>query len=48
LGDLEITEGAATLRVWLTLRDAFAIEVGHLLDQVMIVQNDGTIDTDGE
>src|ERR1700675_4448234 len=48
MGDLEMTEGAAALRVWLTLRDAFAIEVRHLLDQVMIVQNDGAIRTDGE
>ncbi len=48
LGDLEMTEGATALGVRLSLRDALAIEVRHLLDQVMIVQNDGAVRTDGE
>src|ERR1700722_15184551 len=48
LRDLEMSEGAAALRVRLALWDALAIEVRHLLDQVMIVQNDGTIRTDAE
>jgi hypothetical protein len=47
LSDLEMTENAAALRMRLTLRDTFAIEVGHLLDQIVIVQNDWAIRTDG-
>src|ERR1700722_12101903 len=48
LGHLEMSKGSAALGMRLTLRDAFAIEVRHLLDQVMIVQDDGTIRTDGQ
>jgi hypothetical protein len=43
-----VTVGTPAFGVRLTLRDPFAIEVRHLLDQIMIVQDDGTIRTNGE
>src|ERR1700678_4611404 len=46
LSDLKMPEGTAALGMRLTFRDAFAIEVRHLLDQIMIVEHDGTIRTD--
>src|SRR5690606_22568106 len=47
-GDLEVAEGARPLGVWLPLRDALAVEVGHLLDQIVVVQQDRPRRTDGE
>jgi hypothetical protein len=48
VGDLKMTEGAAAPGMRLTLRDAFAIEVRHLLDQIMIVEDDRAIRADSE
>ena len=32
----------------LALGDALAVEVGHLLDQIEVLEQDGTVGTDGE
>ena len=40
-GHLEVAERAAALGVRLPLRDPLPVEVRHLLDQVMILQQDG-------
>jgi hypothetical protein len=41
VGHLEIAEGAGPLGMWLALRDALPVEVGDLLDQVVILQRSG-------
>lgn len=48
LRDLEMAEGAGALGVRLPLRNPLAIEIRHLLDQVVILQNDGAIRPHGE
>ena len=48
LGDLEVAEGAAALGVGLPLRDALPVEVGHLLDQVVVLQQDRAVGSDGQ
>jgi len=48
LGHLEVTEGPGTLRVGLALRNPFPVEVGHLLDEVVVLQQDGPIGPHGE
>jgi hypothetical protein len=45
---LEIAECAAPLCVRLTFRDPLAIEVRHLLDQIVIVEHDRTVTPDGK
>jgi hypothetical protein len=46
--DLEVPERAAALGVRLALRDPLPVEVRHLLDQVVIVQEDRAIRAYGE
>jgi hypothetical protein len=48
VGDLEASKGAAALGVWLAFGDAFAVERGHLLDQIVIVQQDRSVGADGQ
>jgi hypothetical protein len=43
MGHDEAAEGATTLGVGLALGYAFAIEVGHLLYEVEILQEDGPV-----
>ncbi len=45
---LEMTKASAAFGVRLTLGDALPVEVRHLLDEVVIVQDDGAIRADGE
>jgi hypothetical protein len=47
-GDLEVPEGAAALGVGLALGDPLAVEVGHLLDQIVILQQDRAVWPHGE
>ena len=47
-GRLPRTERARTLGVGLAFGNPLAIEVGHLLDQVVIVQDDRAIGADGQ
>src|SRR5277367_6880005 len=46
--DLKMTESTAPFGMRLALRDALAIEVCHLLDQIVIIQDDGAISADGK
>ena len=46
--DDEGAEGATTFGMGLTLRDPFPIEVGHLLNEVEVVQDDRAVGPDGE
>ncbi len=48
VGHLEVAERAATLGVRLPLRDALPVEVGHLLDQVVVLQQDRAVGADGQ
>ena len=48
VGHLEVAERAAALGVRLALRDALPVEVRHLLDQIVILQQDRTVRADGE
>ena len=48
VGHLEVAERAAALGVRLALRDAFPVEVGHLLDQVVVLQQDRAVGADGQ
>ena len=48
LGHLELAERAAALGVGLPLRDALPVEVGHLLDEVVILQQDRAVGPDGQ
>ena len=48
LGDLELAEGSAAFGVGLAFRNALPVEVGHLLDQVVVLQQDGSIGSDGQ
>jgi hypothetical protein len=43
-----MTEGATALGVWLAFRNALSVEIRHLLDQVVIVQQDGSVWAHGE
>jgi len=43
VGHLEVAEGAATLRVGLALRDSLPVEVRHLLEEVVILQQDRAV-----
>src|SRR5690606_29609095 len=45
---LEVTEGPATLRVRLALRNPLPIKVSHLLNEIVVLQQDGTIWPNGE
>jgi hypothetical protein len=45
-GHLEVPESAATLGVRLAFRDALPVELGHLLDQVVILQKNRAVRTD--
>src|SRR5690606_34689574 len=47
-GHLEGTKCAAAFGVGLTLGDPFAIEIGDLLDQVVVVQDNGPVAPHGE
>ncbi len=42
-GGLEVAERAAALGVRLPLRDPLPVEVGHLLDQIVVLEQDGTV-----
>ena len=46
LRHLEMAEGARAFRVGLALGNMLAVEVGHLFDQVVILQDDGAIRAD--
>jgi hypothetical protein len=46
VGHLEVAERAAAFRVRLPFRDTFPVELRHLLDQVVILQQDRTVGTD--
>ena len=48
VGHLEMTERAAALGVGLPLRNALPVEVGHLLDQVVVLQQNRAVGADGE
>ena len=48
VGHLERAERAAALGVRLPLRDALAVEVGHLLEQVVVLQQDRPVRADGQ
>src|SRR6185437_8058023 len=48
VGHLEVAERAATLGVRLALRDALPVELRHLLDQVVILQQDRAVGADGQ
>ena len=48
LGHLEVAERAAALGVGLALRNAFPVEVGHLFDQVVVLQQNRAVGPDGE
>ena len=45
---LEGAKSARPLGVWLTLGDALAVKVGHLLKQVVVVQNNRAIGANGQ
>src|SRR6185312_690196 len=47
-GDLEPAERAAALGVRLPLLDPLPVEVGHLLDQVTVLQQDRAARADGQ
>ena len=47
-GHFEMAEGATALGMRLALRDPLAVEVRHLLDQIVILQQDGAVGTDGQ
>ena len=48
LGDLEAAEGAAALGVGLALGDPLPVELRHLLDEVVVLQQDRAVGADGE
>jgi hypothetical protein len=48
VGHLKVAEGAATLGMGLALRDALPIEVRHLLDEVVSLQQDRAVGPHGE
>ena len=48
LGGLELPERARALRVHVALRDALAVEVRHLVQEVHVVQQDRAVRTDGQ
>jgi hypothetical protein len=48
LGHLEDAERTTALGVRLAFRDALPVEIGHLLDQVVIVQHDRAVGPDGQ
>jgi hypothetical protein len=48
VGRLEVAEGARALGMGLALGDPLPIEVGHLLDQVLVLQQDRTVRSDGQ
>jgi hypothetical protein len=48
VGHLEHAESTAALGVRLAFRDALAVELGHLLDQVVVLEQDRTVRTDGQ
>ena len=48
LGDLDPAERAAALGVRLPLRDPLPVPLGHLLDQVAVLQQDRAARTDGQ
>jgi hypothetical protein len=48
VGDLEEAERAAALRVHVALRDALTVEMSHLGDEVMVMEQDRAVAADGE
>jgi hypothetical protein len=48
VGDIETPESAPAFSVWLPLDDPFPIELGHVLDEVVIVQQDRPVRSHGE
>ena len=48
LGDLETAKRAASLGVRLPLWNPLPVPVRHLLDEIVIVQQDRTVGADGE
>ncbi len=48
LGGLELTERAGALGVHVALRHALAVEVRHLVQEVVVVQQDRTVGADGQ
>ena len=47
-GDLEVAERATPLRMRLAFGDPLPVEIRHLLNQVVVLQQDGAIGTDGQ
>jgi hypothetical protein len=45
---LEVTERAATLGVHVALRHPLTVEVGHLADEVVVVEKERPVGADGE
>ena len=48
LGGLELAEGARALRVHVALGDALAVEVRHLVQEVVVVQQDRAVGAQGQ
>jgi hypothetical protein len=48
LRHLEVAKCAAALGMWLPLRNTLTVEVGHLLDQVVVLQQNRPVGTDRE
>ena len=48
LGHLEVSESSRAFGVRLAVRDHLPVEVRHLLEQVVVVQNDGAVGAYGE
>jgi hypothetical protein len=44
----EVSEGPGTFGVRLPLGNSFSVEVGHLLDQIVVLQEDRTVWSDSE
>src|SRR6185369_1083530 len=42
-GNFEISKGPRSLSMRLTLGDSFPVKVGHLLNQIVVLQKNGTI-----
>ena len=48
VGHLKMAKGAGLLGMWLSLRNALPVEVRHLLDQIVILQQQRPVGPDAE
>ena len=48
VGDLESAERTGALGMWLAFRHALTVELGHLLDQVVVLEEDRPVGSDGQ